>query len=516
MTANEDVLIDFIRRQPVAVQLQMIGDAARTQNTADLERLKQAGVFEREFDELVRQYQFDDLALFHVHEYSALAALVLVAQSARDPGHERDVVTGVEFEGERLYDALELAVDAGYREFFMTQVDVFATQIQEELRVMAGLTGLSFEKTRLRNRFNATMVVLLSGAAAMNDAPIARVICEHLKAHEVSKKIFGQDGCAADEYISDLIFSAKYPNADKSHSPALVAIKFASNRVLDVLIEYGWDPKDAPLANIRSQNDAYAQGEKVYTASRSHKKMNFIELMRDTPCCPMPSIVEKILSLYKVEGQYPDDVKNGLQEWAVGLFENSDLLHLDMMRMAFRNQVYEIDAIDSYMRAAQAGCLEVMEHLNDRVDWSKFTALKRPINAVFESSAWDGYPEEMQVLAMHVMKFMVEHGRSDLLSEVGFISHATHVACSIPILECADKDMLDGVLLCLEHGGDPYFEDEDDRSAMSVAKFNGNELVSGAILAFTCAKAAREALAQMNCELTGEQLSRPSARRESP
>lgn len=453
--------LDFLSKQSPAVVATLLHDAMRQQDLASLGLLAQLNYFN---PTPCTPHALDDLTRYSMSASPVYCAVASICTGASYVSMDEDPIMEEGYVGpahQRL--VLKQEVSAEFSTFIHGLFEGYLAAVRAEMSATEQVR--EFE---LRNELRATSGCFLAAAAVMDDGALARKV---LAAAEVAD--WASDNRLA--WISKAVLQPKHANVERMIHPVSVAFEASSEVVFDAFVEAGWNPRlamevDSPIPSSSKAlarpffNPKYATG------------LNLFELVQSEELTMTPGMLFKVLPMLRhPDGKYMDDpVVKDLAKWAHSLLEE-DELQIDLVRVLTEDGVYEIDPQASFLVAARRGVIEVVDHLEDKVDWALFESEKRPVDEVFCSSYWEEHSEEMKEFAMHVMQMCVRNGHGEMLRDPAFVAIHNDYVARMPIIECAKRGMTDGFVLCLEQGADPEFENEESKSALSIANDRGEE-----------------------------------------
>lgn len=507
LKTQDDPVVQFIRMQPMAAQLAMVRSAAKDQDLATLTQLDAAGVF------VIPQWD-DDLFLFSMfsgYEYPIFAALACVAHgSTLQDSCGIDACNGAELRGNAnqfFYSNPQLSTPL--RKFICEQVDSMIDQCQEVIGDMSDDENECGVITRIR--LKDTLGVLLALAAALNDEPLAQTICNALKPP-------GQHNCGnilKTLFVSDRFLSPDIVNASCMHHPARIAMAFASQDVLNVIIDNGFDPVfGLTTARYDASVEIDSHGRSWFNTDDENCELNSIfNSLKDldTTFCIAPSMMLNMLTHQHFEcnrnNATPTQI-NDLTYWSELLLTLNGLAP-DMVLVALKSGIYDENRTSTMEEMAIGGTANKLwsEFINEKgFDWFQFTLKNNPLPASLESALWSQYPSEMELGVLMILRSYAEHGQHHLFdSRVNAYGAAAAdlTPDSTLLMACVERDLKEGVLLCLEYGMDPATENAHGQSALRLADRLRLDEISAVLRAHTSRKQALAAIDAINIEVRG-------------
>lgn len=508
-----DPVVRFIADQAPEVQIAMVRHAAHTQNVKALRQHREAGLFDLHPGFNRDQDRFKSELTFAVNEHPAIAALTCAVHARTTRRCTEDTVTGEPLDGTSYYP-MSIERDPEFRVFIREVADTFASQ--HETR-MAECTADKFpnqtvnkwqhdsdppepeEEARqfMAHRFMITMGVLLAAAGSLDDAPLARHLCELMGG---SEKLFKGSQAEFDFSVSGRFYEPDDVIVDTMHHPVVGALSFASADVLDVFLEHGWDPART-LNTRRTSKEQPTAGRSAFQPCAVDEFHSLMKVLTDEGIDVMPGLMAKILPAFASFGRkFPHPAAKEIQAWSFHLLEQ-DESPLNMIRIALQAGVYDIDPTASFLHAARRGSRDVLDALHDRVDWSTFTPASSPVREILTNEHWDQHGDEIAPIALDVMRWAIEHGRADMVRDAEITPLATSFDCWVPINECARKHLTAGVVMCLEQGANPNEDDSNDDTALSVAEANGYDDIINVARSIEARRAAESAMHEMGMGL---------------
>lgn len=493
--------VDFVTWQPRTVHLEMIRAAARNQDVVTLQILDAAGVFSLEAPGSNSRSVNETHYLFSPKEFGAIASLGSVCETAELLFSDNDWCSGEPIEGLAKMEACRIKVLN--QDFCPWLLGLVERYIGEARSWLAASDDASVFKRYARERHQATLGVLLATAAALDDVSLARLVCQELGPGALSTP-----GIQANLWLSSRLVNAHSSEPPRMLQPALMALRAASQGVMDLLLEYGWSPHQPLMAEclpttapVVAFHDMMVEGRNVRSSARHYGIETTLHYLT-TPISnvtPQPSMMARLLPMLKDEqGNYSEPQwRELLKQWSLNLLTEPDAFPLDMIKCALNAGVYEIDAGETMSMAARNGVREVMDHVADRLDWATLSPSANPLEGALDSSLWSDERDRMETLSLYLMKLMIGRGRGDLLVQPGRWEPPREEGTFVPIIECVRNGFGAGVLLCLEQGADPWATNHDGEDVVSLAAEHGHGEIIELVRSYKAKRFALQAVDEL-------------------